>query len=118
MGKRVQRSLLPGVTTTGSARDVLVESRRVIASARRRAVFRDVFDLFLLGCVDALFLRWPYAHLPLLDRSVTMLVLASANVLMLIWMWSARSLPRWRARRVAATWNRSERDQWINRTLR
>ncbi len=116
MEKRVQRSLLPGVITTGCAPDVLAESRRVVASARRRAAFRDAFDIFLLGCVDALFLRWPYAHLPLLDRSVTMLVLASTNALLLVWIWSARILPRWRAHRVAATWNPSERNQWINRT--
>ena len=115
MGKPVRRSLLPGVNTTGCPPDVVIESRRVIASARRRAAVRDGFDFLLLACVDGLFLRWPYAHLPLLDRMATVLVLAAANVLLLLWIWSARALPRWRARRVAESWNRSERNQLINR---
>jgi hypothetical protein len=115
MGKSARQTLLPGVSTFGGTPDVVFQSRRVVASARRRAAIRDAFDFLLLGCVDGLFLRWPQAHLPLLDRSATMILLASVNVLLLLWIWSARSYPLWRARRVAATWNTMERNQWINR---
>ena len=78
-------------------------------SARRRAAIRDAFDLFLLGGVDALFIRWPHAHLPMLDRDHTALIVAAVNALVVTYMWSARAFPRWRARRVAATWSLAER---------
>lgn len=113
MGKR--RPLLPGVSGAQTAPTVVFQSKSVIARARRRAALRDGFDFLLLLSVDTLFLRWPHAHLPLLDRDGTMLLLAAVNVLMLLWIWSARSFPRWRARRVAATWAATERDELIRK---
>lgn len=113
MKKPARPDLLPGVSQAASPPDVLLESRRIVNSARRRAAFRDTFDLLLLAAVDALFLRWPHAHLPVLDREHTALVVAVANALVLTYMWSARAFPRWRARRVSMTWSPSERRRFV-----
>src|SRR5579872_7093845 len=108
-----RRDLLPGVSDAAMPPDVLVQSRRIVSSARRRAAIRDVFDLLLLGGVDALFLRWPHAHLPVLDRDHTALVVAAVNALVITYMWSARAFPRWRARRVSTTWSPTERRRFV-----
>jgi len=113
MEKSARRELLPGVTESGTPPDVVFESRRVIASARRRAIARDVFDLLLLASVDGLFLRWPHAHVPLLGREGTMLVVLGVNALLIAYMWSSRAVPRWRAKRLAATWSVSERNRFV-----
>jgi hypothetical protein len=90
------------------------ESRAVIASARRWAVVRDACNLLLLASVDAMFLGWPHTHIPLLDRSASVAVLLVINGLSVAYMWSARSVPRWRARHVASTWCPAERNKLIN----
>ena len=113
MEKPVRRDLLPGVSQLGSPPGVIYESRRVIASARRRAAARDAFDLLLLASVDGLFLRWPHAHIPMLDRDLTALILAAVTALVITYMWSARFLPRWRARRLASTWSVTERKRFV-----
>jgi hypothetical protein len=113
MEKPARRTLLPGVTESGAAPDVVFESRRVIASARRRAVIHDVFDIVLLAIVDGLFLRWPHAHVPMLGRGGTMLVLLVANALVIAYVWYSRAVPRWRAKRLAATWSATERDRFV-----
>jgi len=113
MEKAGRRTLLPGVTESGPPPDVVFESQRVIASARRRAVAHDVFDLLLLASVDGLFLRWPHAHVPMLGRQETMLVLLGANVLLIAYMWYSRAVPRWRARRLASTWSATERNRFV-----
>ena len=110
----MQRDLLPGVSPLGSPPDIIYESRRVIASARRRAAARDLFDLLLLASVDGLFLRWPHAHIPMLDRDITALILATVTALVITYMWSARFLPRWRARRLASTWSVRERNRFVS----
>ncbi len=109
----MQRSLLPGVSTDASPPRVVIESGPVVASARRRAAVRDVFDLLLLAGVDALFLRWPHAHIPMLDRQSTMLVLLAANAALISYAWSARVLPRWRAKRLASTWSAGEKNRFV-----
>jgi len=113
MEKLVQRDLLPGVSQLGLPPDVICKSRRVIASARRRAAARDVFDLLLLASVDGLFLRWPHAHIPMLDRDHTALIVAAVNALVITYMWSVRALPRWRARRLASTWSATEQNRSV-----
>jgi hypothetical protein len=113
MERSARRTLLPGVTDADAGPDIVFESRRVIASARRRAVAHDVFDLLLLAGVDGLFLRWPHAHLPVLGREETMLVLLGVNALLIAYMWSSRAIPRWRAKRLAATWSVSERNRFV-----
>jgi len=101
--------LLPGVAQAAVPPRVVTDSRRIVARARRRAAVRDVFDLLLLAGVNAIFVRWPDAHVPFLGRHETMLVLAAMNAVLLLCVLTARTLPRWRARRVAATWNAGER---------
>jgi hypothetical protein len=113
MERPARRELLPGVSQSGSPPEVLCETRRVVTSARRRATLRDVLDLLLLSAVDGLFLRWPHAHIPMLDRDQTALILAAANALVITYMWSARALPRWRARRLASTWSVAERNRFV-----
>lgn len=103
--------LLPGVSKSASPPDVVFQSRRVIASARRRAAVRDVFDLLLLAAVDALFLQWPHAHIPSLDRTQTFGVLVAVNLALIAYAWSMRAVPRWRARKVASTWTAGERQR-------
>ena|SRR5438876_243867 len=114
MEKPVRRSLLPGVADVRTPPAVVFQSRRVIVSARRRAVARDIFDLLLLSCVDGLFLRWPRAHVPGLDRTDTLLLLFGVNAMLIAYIWLARALPRWSARRVAATWCIAERSRMLN----
>ena len=109
----MRREILPGVSPNGTNPNVVFRSQPVIASARRRAAMRDVFDLLLLAGVDALFIRWSHAHIPMLDRAATMLVLAIANVVLISYVWSVRALPRWRARKLASTWSAAERSRFL-----
>jgi hypothetical protein len=113
MEKPVRRSLLPGVSDAGAPPPVIIDSRAVVARARLRAIVRDVIDLLLLVCVDGLFLRWPLAHVPFLDRYDSLMVLIALNALLLGYVWLARSLPRWTARRVATTWSLAERARFF-----
>ena len=109
--------LLPGVTTTHVPPAVVFDSRDAIRRARRRRVMRDVVDVLLLLAVDALFVRWPSTHVPFLDRHDSLFVLAALNVVVLAYLWLARVLPAWSARRVAATWSTAERSRFL-RTAR
>lgn len=105
--------LLPGVTTTRVPPAVVFDSRDAIRRARRRRVMRDVLDVALLLAVDALFFRWPSTHVPFLDRQESLLVLAVLNVAVVAYVWLARVLPAWSARRVAATWSTAERTRFL-----
>src|SRR5262249_19017285 len=119
MDKR--RSLLPGVADGPVPPTVVFHSRKVIKRARRRAAFRDFADLVLLGLVDALFVQWPNAHVPAFNRDESLLFLLALNLGLLGTMWVTRTLPRWKARRVAATWCPAERDRlfsWLQRGRR
>lgn len=113
-----RRSLLPGVSDARTPPAIVFQSRTVIARARRRAAIRDVLDLLLLVCVDGLFLRWPHAHVPGLDRADSLLLLAAVNAMLIGYIWLARAMPRWSARRVAATWCVAEQSRvfsWMQR---
>ena len=118
MENPARHSLLPGVLDVHTAPAVVFQSRRVVARARRRAAFRDMFDLLLLAGVDGLFLRWPRAHVPALDRAHSLLLLAAVNALLVVYVWLARALPRWTARRVATTWCIAERSRFVSSQLR
>jgi len=109
-----RRVLLPGVAGNPIPPPVVFHSRSVITRARRRAAWRDGFDLVLLAFVDALFVQWPNAHVPALDRGQSLLLLAAVNLAMLGTIWITRALPRWKARRVAATWCSTERTRLFN----
>ncbi len=114
MDKPDRRGLLPGVLDVPTPPAVVFESRKVIARARRRAAFRDVFDLLLLACVDGLFLRWPRAHVPALDRADSLLLLMALNAALVAYIWLTRWIPRWSAQRVASTWGAAERARILN----
>ena len=114
MEKPVRRSLLPGVADVRTPPAVVFHSQKVIAGARRRAAIRDVLDLLLLASVDGLFLRWPLARVPGLDRVDSLLLLAAMNAMLLGYIWLSRALPRWSARRIASTWCVAERSRMLN----
>jgi hypothetical protein len=116
MERPVRRILLPGVSDAGAPPPVVIDSRVVVARARRRAIIRDVIDLLLLVGVDGLFLRWPLAHVPFLDRSDSLLVLLGLNAMLVCYVWLVRALPRWTARRVAMTWSLPERARFFRRS--
>jgi hypothetical protein len=118
MEKPVRRSLLPGVSGAGVPPPVVIDSRAVVARARRRAIVRDVIDLLLLVCVDGLFLRWNHAHVPFLDRHDSLLVLLGLNAMLVGYVWLSRALPRWTARRVATTWCLAERTRFFRTSVR
>lgn len=105
------RELLPGVSPEVPPPVVVFASGRVIRRARRRALWRDAFDLLLLVAVDVFFVRWPFARLPLLGRHGSLELLVAVNVLLIAYLWATRSLPGWRARRVSGTWSEDERSR-------
>lgn len=106
--------LLPGVTKTQVPPAVVFDSRDAIRRARRRRVLRDVLDVVLLASVDLLFVRWPSTHVPFLDRQTSLLLLGAMNVLVIGYVWLARVMPAWSARRVAATWSTAERTRFFH----
>jgi hypothetical protein len=105
--------LLPGVTTSHVPPAVVFDSRNAIRRARRRRVVHDVLDVVLLAAVDALFVRWPSTHVPFFDRGDSLLLLGALNVAVIGYLWLARVLPAWSARRVAATWSVAERTRFL-----
>ena len=92
---------------------VVFDSRRVVWRARRLAIARDVAQIVLVGGVDWLFRTWPSTHIPLLDRTDSLVVLGIVNALTIAHVWMSRAVPRWRAERIAATWSLRERERWL-----
>ena len=111
MKKSARPQLLPGVALVPVTPAVVIESRAVIRRARLRATIRDAADLLLLLVVDAFFVRWPRAHVPLLDRHDSIVALVSLNVILVAYVVLSRMVPQWRARRVSSTWRHSERQR-------
>ena len=118
MEKPVRRTLLPGVSDAGVPPPIVIDSRVVVARARRRAVGRDIVNFLLLVCVDGLFLRWPHAHVPFLDRGDSLMIVVGLNAILIACLWLARSMPRWTARRVATTWSLAERTRFFRTAAR
>jgi hypothetical protein len=118
MEKPVRRILLPGVSDAGAPPPVVIDSRAIVARARRFAVVRDVIDLLLLICVDGLFLRWPHAHIPFFGRHDSLLIVVGLNTMLIGYLWLARAMPRWMARRVATTWCLAERARFFRSSSR
>ena len=104
-----RKHLLPGVTTPDCPPSVVCDSRASIRSARFRAAARDVAQVIFLIGVDYLFVRWPSAHLPFANREHSVTIVAAVNAMSITWLLLSRLMPRWRARRIAATWSVSER---------
>ena len=113
-----RRKLLPGVSADGCPPAVLIDSRRVIVRARRRAVAYDIGQFLLLAGLDWLFLRWPYAHVPLVDRGASVLLVAALNALLVTHLVVSRAFPRWSARRIATTWCLAERARFFAESRR
>jgi hypothetical protein len=88
---------------------VVFDSRRVILRARRMAVAHDVAQVALLASVDWLFQNWPSTHIPLLGRIDSLVLLGIVNAATIAHIWASRAVPRWRARRISATWSPTER---------
>jgi hypothetical protein len=107
-----RKELLPGVTEAVCPPSIVCDSRRPIRRARIRAIARDVAQLLLLVGVDYLFVRWPSTHFPFIDRHSSLLLVAALNGASFAWLWIARVMPRWSARRIAATWSATERRRY------
>ena len=101
--------LLPGVSADTCPPRVACDARAAIRRARRRAIVQDVLQLALLAALDWLFIRWPASHVPGLDRYDSLAVVGALNGAALTWLWLARAMPRWTARRIASTWCSAER---------
>ena len=105
--------LLPGVSPESCPPSVVCDARRAIRRARVFAFVRDAVQVVLLVGVNFLFLRWPESHLPFAGRALSLKVLEAMSVLLIAHIWIMRALPRWTARRIAATWCRSEQQRFF-----
>lgn len=104
--------LLPGVTTAACPPRVTCDAKSPVQSARRREMLRHGIQIALLLAVDYLFVYWPESRLPLLDREASLAFLRGVNVVILGDVWLTRAMPKWSARRIAATWSRRERERF------
>jgi hypothetical protein len=109
---RRRQDLLPGVSDAECPPIAVIESRVAIHRARRKAALHDFLQLLFVGAVDYLVLRFPAAHVPYLGRHGSLVVVGLLNAAMLGWLFLARLMPYWRARRIAATWSSSERSRF------
>jgi hypothetical protein len=107
--------LLPGVTAAACPPAVNCDAKAAIRTARRRAIARDIAQISLLIVVDYLFLRWPDMRMPFLDRNQSLTFLEATNVAIALHFWLTRMiLPRWTAKRIAATWSRAEQKRFTS----
>jgi hypothetical protein len=105
--------LLPGVVTDSCPPVAVIGSRETIVRARRRAIFRDVTNLAILGAVDYVSLHWPSAHIPLVNREQSMLLVGLLNATVITHIVMTRIAARLAARRIAATWSLRERARFF-----
>ena len=108
-----KNELLPGVSTASCPPRVMCDAHAEIRRARRRAWVRDGVQFSLLLAVDYLFVHWPESRLPFLDRGTSLAALRGMNVALIGHAWLSRALPKWWAKRIAATWCRSEREKFL-----
>jgi hypothetical protein len=104
--------LLPGVSTSACPPRVVCDAHDPVRRARRRAWLRDGAQLALLVSVDYLFVHWPESRMPFLERGASLAFLRGVNVAIFAHVWLSRAVPKWAARRIAATWCRSEREKF------
>ena len=83
-----------------------------LRQARRAASIHDTIDTVIFVAVDAMFLLWPRAHIPFFSRRASLLILLVANILLISFWVRTRLVPRWRAKRIAATWTDEERTRF------
>ncbi len=108
-----RRDLLPGVARDACSPAVVVDSTRAIRRARFLAAARDAGQILLLVGVDYFFVHWPSTHVPALDRSTSVLVLAALNAMVMSHIALARLVPRMTAKRIASTWSLRERARFF-----
>ena len=106
------RELLPGVTAASYPPAIVCDAHAELRRARRRAFVRDAVQLLLLIAVDWLFIHWPDSRLPFAGREESVAFLRGANIILFAHVWLSRMVPRWRARIVANTWCRAEREKF------
>jgi hypothetical protein len=104
--------MLPGVSTRSCPPRVACDAHSAIRRARRRVWVRDGVQIVLLLAVDWLFVHWPESRIPFADRGTSLAFLRGVNVAIFAHVWFTRALPRWNARRISATWCRSERERF------
>ena len=107
------KDLLPGVRPDECPPRVVVTSRREISRARLRATLRDVAQILLLLGIDYFFTQWPSTHIPRLSREHTLLVVLALNSAVVTHVILSRLMPKWTARRIAATWCLAERARFF-----
>ena len=108
-----KNELLPGVSTSDCPPRVVCDAHDAIRRARRRAWIRDGVQISLLLAVDYLFVHWPESRMPFLTRHTSLECLRGVNLGIVAHLWLARALPKWSARRIAATWSRPEREKFL-----
>ena len=108
-----KNELLPGVSTSSCPPRVVCDAHDAIRRARRRAWFRDGLQISLLVAVDYLFVHWPSSRMPFVDRDSSLAFLRGVNLAIAGHLWLVRALPKWSARRIAATWSRPEREKFL-----
>lgn len=107
-----RQPLLPGVSPEPCPPVVVIDSRAAVRRAKIRAAVIDGIQVALVGGVDWLVLYFPHTHVPFFDRGHSLAILAGVNVVIIAYLALARTLPRWRAKRVAVTWNAAERERF------
>ena len=107
------RDLLPGVSDDRCPPPAVAEAYRTIRRARYRAIARDVSHIVLLAAVDYFFMRWPTAHVPMLDRGTSVIVVAALNSMIVSHIALSRLVPRMTAKRIATTWCLRERARFF-----
>jgi hypothetical protein len=108
-----KESLLPGVRSERPGPEIIADSRRAIARARRRAALRDFAQIVMLIGVDYGFRNWPLAHIPFLTREQSIVTLLVLNAGVMTHVVVSRAIPRWFARRIATTWCLAERARFF-----
>jgi hypothetical protein len=108
-----KNELLPGVSTPSCPPRVVCDAHDAIRRARRRAWLRDGLQISLLLAVDYLFAHWPSSRMPFVDRGASLAFLRGVNLMIAGHLWLVRALPKWSARRIAATWSRPEREKFL-----
>lgn len=103
------RDLLPGVVPPSRAAFDASAVRKSVEQARQRAAVEDLLDFVVLIVVNLTFLLWPNAHIPVVGRDGTTLVLLLANAAAVWGYTKTRILPRIQARRIAGSWSADER---------
>ena len=100
--------LLPGARGA-DAPAIRCASRHIVERARQLAVLRDIGQGLLLVGIDVLSLHFQGMHVPFTTRTQSLELLAIFNLAAAAHLFLSRAWPRWRARRIAASWSAVER---------